>query len=142
MPKKRKIPVDTQNFTYYNANPKGKMTTDCVTRAITTALNQPYETTVRELTELWLKTGYEMTEPRCYGKYLESKGFEKQKQPRKADNTRYTGREFVRIFKGVCVANIGSSHVVCIKDGKVIDIWNSTGGCIGNYWIKKGADLL
>ena len=58
------------------------------------------------------------------------------KQPRKSDNTKYIGKEFCKMFKGTCVANIGGHHIVCIKDGKVHDIWDSTDGCIGNYWIK------
>lgn len=132
-----KIPQNTDTFEFYNANPKGKKTTDCVVRAICTALDQPYEQTVRELVDLWLKTGYEMSETKCVGKYLKAKGWNKQKQPRKADNTKYTGKEFVNIFKGTCVANIGGHHMVCIKNGKILDVWNSTGGCIGNYWTKS-----
>lgn len=132
-----KVPENTKTFHYYNVNPKGKHTTDCVVRAVCTALDQPYELTVKELTELWLKTGYEISEVKCFGKYLESKGFTKQKQPRKADNTKYTGNEFVKIFKGTCVANIGGHHTVCIKSGKVLDIWDSADGCIGNYWSKE-----
>ena len=129
-----KIPNDTDTFKYYNANPKNKHTGDCTIRAICTALEQPYEQTVKELVELWLKTGYEMTDSRCFNKYLELKGWIKNRQPRKADNTKYTGKEFVKIFKGTCVANIGGNHTVCIKNGKILDIWNSTNGCIGNYW--------
>lgn len=68
-----KIPENTEYFTYYNANPKGKHTTDCVIRAICTALGQDYKETVMELTKLWLNSGYEMGEDRCFGKYLESK---------------------------------------------------------------------
>lgn len=132
-----KIPNNTETFKYYNANPKNKHTTDCVVRAICTALDQDYGQTVKELTELWLKTGYEMSEAKCFGKYLESKGFVKHKQPRKPDNTKYTGKEFVKIFDGVCVANLGGNHTVCIKCGKVFDIWDSTEGCIGNYWVMK-----
>ena len=132
-----KKPSNTDTFTYHNANPKQKNTTDCVTRAISTALNKDYKETAKELFELWIKTGYEITDTRCFGKYLESKGFIKQKQPRKADNTKYTGKEFTQIFKSICVANIGGNHTVCIKDGKIFDTWDSSNGCIGNYWIKE-----
>lgn len=128
---------NTNSFTFYNANPKAKKTTDCVVRSICTALEQDYETTARELFDYWLKTGYDMSDAKCFGKYLESKGWQKQKQPRKSDNTKYTGKDFVRFFKGTCIANIGSNHIVCIKDGKVLDIWDSSYDCIGNYWIKE-----
>lgn len=131
-----KEPKNTAAFTYCNANPQGKKTTDCVARAISTALDQDYEETARELFEFWLKTGYDIHDAKCYGKYLESKGWVKQKQPRKANNNKYTGKEFVKQFKGTCVAHIGGHHIVCIKDGKILDIWNCSTRCIGNYWTK------
>lgn len=127
---------DTKTFHYYNANPKGRITADCVARAVCTALEQDYVETVREMVDLQIKTGYEYTDKKCIEKYMELKGWKKVKQPRKSDNTKYTGKEFCKIFKGTCVANIGGNHVVCIKDGKVHDIWDSTDGCIGNYWVK------
>ena len=132
-----KIPESTTTFQYYNANPKNKHTTDCVVRASCTALDQPYNQTVKELSELWIETGLQMSDVKCYGKYLESKGFVKHKQPRKPDNTKYTGKEFVNFFGSVCVANLSGNHTVCIKDGKVLDIWDSTEGCIGNYWARE-----
>ncbi len=131
-----KQPNNTATFTYYNANPKGKKTTDCVIRAICTALDQDYDKTAKELLEFWLKTGYDMSDVKCFGRYLESKGWKKQSQPRKPDNTKFTGKDFARLFKGTCVANIGGHHIVCIRDNKVLDIWDSTDGCIGNYWVK------
>lgn len=135
-----KIPQNTKTFEYYNVNPYYRKTSDCVVRAICTALGQDYNQTVRELTELWLETGYEFSEPRCFGKYLQSKGWIKHKQPRKPDNTKYTGKEFVKIFKDTCIANIGGNHTVCIENGRILDIWDSTDGCIGNYWVKESVD--
>ena len=136
MTRQEKYP-ETSTFHYHNANPKNKLTTDCVARAICTALEQSYEQTVRELTEFWLKTGYDMSDVMCYGKYLESKGCIKHKQPRKEDNTKYTGKEFCEIcvseYKNY-IAHIGGNHIVAIMNGKVFDTWDSTDGCIGNYW--------
>lgn len=74
---------------------------------------------------------------KVYTKYIENKGWIKCKQPRKSNNTKYTGKEFVKIVKGTVLAHIGGHHIVCIKDNKVLDIWDSTDGCIGNYWIKE-----
>ena len=128
---------NTKTFTFYNANPKGKYTCDCVARAVCTALNEPYETVIREMVEMSIRTGYEYTDTKCIDKYLQYKGWTKMKQPRKANNTKYTGKEFHKVFKGVCVANIGGHHIVCIKGGKVYDTWDSTDGCIGNYWVKE-----
>lgn len=127
---------NTDTFVYHNANPKGRVTGDCVFRAVSTALDQSWEQTVMEMAELSCKTGFALNDTKGIEKYMNQKGWKKMKQPRKPDNTKYTGNEFCKIFNGTCVANIGGHHTVCIKNGKVHDIWDSTDGCIGNYWVK------
>lgn len=154
MTRQEKYP-ETSTFHYYNANPKNRKGGDCVVRAICTALDQPWEQTVRELTEVGIKHGFVLNDPHTYNKYLESKGFGKRQQPRKIDNTKYTGDEWCRWLQArawdydtwvsdckAIVANIGSNHTVCIKPTagdvfKVHDIWDSTDGCIGNYWVIR-----
>jgi len=87
-----------------------------------------------------VKTGYSPASKECFGQVLEVLGFQKMKQPRKEDGTKYTGKEFCqRVAKPNVkyVANIGGNHTVAIVDCKVWDIWNSTDGCIGNYWVKE-----
>ena len=145
MTREQKYP-DTKTFHYYNANPKNRKGGDCVIRAVCTALEQPWEQTVREMTEVGIKHGFLVNDLNTVGKYLESKGWVKCKQPRKWDNTKLTGKEFCEWVQlremSVCkrmtrvVANIGGNHTVAIIDGKVNDIWDSTSGCVGNYWIK------
>ena len=134
---KRTIPKDTETFKYYNANPNNNHVADCVVRAISTALNQSWEQTYSELCMLGLEMYSMPNSKEVYTKYIESKGWRKCKQPRKSDNTKYIGKEFVKIIKGTVLAHIGGHHIVCIKDNKVLDIWDSTNGCIGNYWIKE-----
>ena len=124
-------------FHYYNENPKGRKTDDCVVRAIATATGQTWDDTLRGLTECAIKHKYMIHCPELYGKYLEERGWIKQKQPRKTDNTRYRAKEFVKNFNGVAVAHLGCQHVACIKDGQVWDIWDSSNEVIGNYWVKK-----
>lgn len=133
---------DTKYFHYYNANPKNRITGDCAFRAISTALGQDYNKTVMEMAELMCKTGYAMNDSKGENKYMESKGWVRYKQPRKNDNTKYTGKEFCKMVQSGIIkhkrilAHIGGHHVVAIVDGKVWDIWNSTDGTIGNYWVK------
>lgn len=138
---------DTTTFHFFNANPKGRITGDCVTRALCTALEIPYNQAVMEQAEVQCKTGYDNATAQGIDYYLKTKGWVKHKQPRKPDGTKYTGEEWCKeishspwfIGKKI-VANIGGHHTVCIKevDGlfKVHDHWDSTDGCIGNYWIK------
>ena len=131
--RKDKYP-DTRWFTFFNANPKGRITEDCIIRAVSLATEIPYNTVVMELAEMTCKTGKFLP----YDEYLQSKGWRKWKQPRKRDNTKLTGKEFcdTPFAVGRVVAHIGGHHVVAILDGKVHDIWDSTEGTIGNFWRK------
>ena len=131
---------DTPTFHYHNANPRNRITGDCEFRAISAALEQDYNVTVMEMAEMMCKTGYALNDSKGEEKYLLSKGWIKRSQPRKPDGTKYTGKEFCknRVNKNQrYIAHIGGHHIVAIIDGKVWDTWDSTGGCIGNYWIKN-----
>lgn len=153
----KKIPKDTNSFKFHNANPKDKRSSDCVLRAIATATGNTWDKVLDDLIEFSHKYKEMPNDPKCYTKYLESLGFEKMKQPRKLDNTKYTGEEFCNYCSSQytngekIVAHIGGHHTVAIMpthEGdeinaqyKVFDIWNSTGKTVGNYWIKKGRIL-
>jgi len=128
---------ETSTFHFHNANPKNRITTDCVIRAIATALDKPYNDIAMEMAQMQCETGYDVGDKMLYDKYLQSKGWIKHKQPRKYDNTKYTGKEFCEKIANKYsryVANIGGNHIVAIVEGKVYDIWDSTYKCIGNYW--------
>lgn len=143
---------DTLVFHWHNANPRGRLTEDCVVRAISTACEKPYEQVVTDLAQVQIETGYAGTGQKGVDELLRRYGWEKHKQPRKEDNTKYTGQEFCEMIQnerkrgalwahGVwldrnIICNIGGHHIVAVIDGKVWDTWDSTRKCIGNYWIK------
>ena len=136
---------DTFTFHWHNTNPKGRLTTDCVIRAISEATGIDYNIIVMRQADYLCRTGID---PRDGGKgmdgFLNELGYVKYKQPRKDDNTKYTGSEFCKKFKNHydnIIANIGGNHTVCIKKHnsvlKIWDTWNCTHKCIGNFWIKE-----
>lgn len=129
---------DTKTFHYFNANPHNRITTDCVVRAIATAViwDDSYNEVIRQAAHFWIQTGFDPFDGNLgMGKFLESIGFRKNRQPRKPDGTKYTGKEFCeQIAEGRIVANLGGNHTVAIINGRVYDTWDSTDGCIGNYW--------
>lgn len=145
---------NTNTFLYYNANPKNKVTTDCVVRALCTGMQKPYNEVVMELAQMQCETGYDDGDVEMIDRYLKKNGWTRCKQPRKEDRTKYTGEEFCSIIQNPLkwkelnsipkngfdlrhiIANIGGHHIVAIVDGKVHDIWNSTQGCIGTVWVK------
>ena len=136
---------DTKTFHYHNQNPKNRITGDCVIRALSTATEIPYNDVVMEMAKIQCETGYDQP----IDQFLKLHGWVKCKQPRKSDNTKYTGKQFCEIImkdkqrlglttdnRKRIIANIGGHHIVAIIDGKVWDMWDSTNGCIGNFWIK------
>ena len=145
------VPKDTSTFKYYNANPKNRKTGDCSIRAICTATNTSWDETLDNLVAQSHKYKYAVFSPECYGRYLESIGWEKQKQPRNYDNTKLTGEAFCwyltrkykdRKDKPTVVAHIGGHHVTCFAYSdniryKCLDMWNCTHKCVGNFWVKE-----
>lgn len=142
---------NTKYFKFYNANPKNKITCDCVIRALCTAFDKDYAQILDEMVTVQHKYGYMLNDNHTIQKYLKQCGFVKQNQPKKDDNTRLTGKEFCDYLEkhgniGAVIANIGKEHIVCIKKDcselqygntyKIFDTWDSSNRCIGNYWIK------
>lgn len=153
--RKMKYP-DTKWFHYHNVNPKGKITTDCVYRAISNAMQIPYAQVAREMTEMQIETGWDTGESRLIDKYITSKGWQKHNQLYSYDEydkkKKYTGKEFVDriqqmrdsdLFKPCrsmfdrVIMNIGSEHLSCIVNGKIEDIWNCSNNCVGVWWSAK-----
>lgn len=140
MTRKEKYP-DTSTFHYHNENIKNRLTTDCVYRAVSRATGLGYVDTVLGMAKMQIETGYDACSNEGIDRYLSSLGWVKRKQPKKDSGSKYTGKEFCKKLQKEgnikpIVANVGGCHVVAIIDNKINDIWDSTVGCIGNYWIK------
>lgn len=142
--KKSERMIDNDYYKYINVNPKNKIGGDCVVRAIANATNQSWVQTIRELTELGIKLGFVPIDKRVYEKYLLSKGFKQENEPRDVNNRKISVREFMRneqIYEGnqktIIVMNVGSHHVSCIKNGKVNDIWDCSRDTMHKYWWRK-----
>ena len=135
--RQQKYPI-TDTFRYHNANIKGRVTTDCVIRAICTALNQTWENTLMEMVELSIKTGYMLDDKKTIELYLASKGYAKQRQLKHLNGKKYTGKEFCKEYnEGTYLIMIGGHHISVVIEGRVHDIWDCTDNCVGNYWVIK-----
>lgn len=124
-------------FQYFNANPQGNNTTDCVVRSICAATGKEWDDVLKGLTKCALKHKLMISDPDLYSKYLKEIGWIKHKQPKKSNGKKYKGSEWAPIFKGNAIAHIGAHHMVFVSHGKIWDTWDSTDGIIGNYWVKK-----
>ena len=124
-------------FQYFNANPYGNNTNDCVIRSICAATGMEWDDVLNGLTKCALKHKLMVDDPVLYTKYLKEIGWEKQKQPKKGNGRKYKGNEWVHVFNGNAIAHIGNHHMAYVSHGKVWDTWDSTEGVVGNYWVKK-----
>lgn len=150
---RKNIPEDTYYFQFYDANPKGRVTGDCVIRAIAAGTGKTWETVLKDLTEIALKYKVSPLDSACYQRYLEQLGFTKMSQPRKQNGRKYTAQEFCEVVTEkhkdddtalpVIIAHVGGNHLSLIRGHTdffrvvVTDTWDCSNGCVGNYWIKK-----
>ena len=133
---------ETDIFHFHNANPKCRNASDCVARAISVALSQDWETTIRELTELGIKRGLVFNEPKCYDAYLESKGWQKMKEPRDKNNKKIRVAQYLKTpgaKGGVILAHVGSHHLTVIVDGVVWDTWDCSLQTMHTYYTNPNA---
>lgn len=122
-------------YIYYNPNPSGQRTGDCVIRAVAKATDIDWE---RSYINLALQ-GYIMydlpSSNRVWGNYLESKGFKKRYLPDICPDC-YTVKDFCKDYsKGTYVLATGS-HAIAVIDGNYYDVWDS-GDEIPLYYYKK-----
>ena len=112
------------NYVYVNPNPRDKKVGDCTVRAICLATDQSWEDVYLDL----CVTGYMIADMPSsndvWGKYLIDNGW---KYHRLQDSCPfcYTVNDFCNEHKkGTYIVATGT-HVICIKDGKYNDAWDS-----------------
>ena len=120
-----------------NLNPKGWKTGDCVIRAIAYATQQSWDDVYKGLSDLGFKKKRMPNDKQVYEQYLKDLGWEKQKQPRKWDNTKYTVNEFIKEFPhNVYVVSV-ANHLTAIANNDIVDTWDCGRKSVGNYWVKR-----
>ena len=107
----------------YNPNPLGLRVGDCVIRAISKALDMPWEKTYIDLCVQGFMMGDLPNSNAIFNAYLRHKGFKRHTIEDCPDC--YSVEDFCQDHpKGVYVIGTGS-HAVCVCDGCVFDAWNS-----------------
>ena len=146
---------DTEYFHQYNANPKNKDTSDCVIRALTVITGKDWDTIFDELTPYAHKHKCLINNDSAYENYLKDIGYVRMKQPKHADNTKYTGSDLVMFmrdngFARPVMMSIGPHHVSVIcrysegiigrgsgRDLKILDTANISLRKVGKIWVSK-----
>lgn len=110
-------------YRHYNNSPSGNHVGDCVVRAISTVLDQPWEETYIEL----CLQGYLMNDlpssNTVWNAYLRNKGF-KREFVRNDCPECYTVSDFANEYNtGKYIIGTGT-HATAIVDGDVLDTWD------------------
>ena len=123
-------------YVFFNNNPKGLKIGDCVVRAISAALTQPWERTYIDLCIEGFMFSDMPNSNAIWASYLRSKGFKKYVIPDTCPDC-YTVSQFAEEHpEGTFIVATGS-HVVCVKEGRILDSWDSSMEIPTYYFIKE-----
>lgn len=119
-----------------NPNPLGKVTGDCVVRAIAIATDQSWRRTYRELCQMGEILGDLPNANRVWGTYLKEKGAKQFLLPESCPEC-ITVRAFCdRYPEGVYVIGTGE-HAVAVIDGDWYDSFDSGEATPTYFWRVK-----
>ena len=121
-------------FQFFNPNPNGNLTGDCVIRALSIAQEKSWD-------DIYLKLmaySYDMKDMpssnNVWSYYLHNNGYKRNIIPDICPNC-ITISDFVQNTKGDYILGTGT-HVVAVKDGIYYDTWNSGNEIPIYYWTK------
>lgn len=123
-------------FEYRNPHPKGLHTTDCVVRAVSLAFDKNYLEARRELNRSKKELGFgSYKETKFIYKYLEDFDRIVLKVPKSVPRVKVD--DFAKFFKERTYIVKLAKHIVCIKDGKLLDTWDSSYRSVYTAWKIK-----
>lgn len=112
-------------YEYYNPNPVGARTGDCVIRAICKAFDADWVDIYIALSLEGLRLGEWGNANSVWDVYLRKHGYERGVIPNTCPDC-YTIGDFADDNpKGIYIIATGS-HAVCVKDGVIYDSWDSS----------------
>jgi hypothetical protein len=119
-----------KDFKFYNANPLGKIESDCVCRAISRAVKMPYKVVEEKLNAIGVLFECESLCVCCYHHLLENV-FGLQKQ---FANGR-TVKEIAKQFNNNIVIIRIQGHLTMSEFGVVYDLWDCTDEVADVFWL-------
>ncbi len=120
----------------YNPNPAGRSVGDCAVRAVAAALGTDWETAYALIAEAGYQMGDMPSSNSVWGAVLRRNGFYRHAVPNTCPDC-YTMERFAEDHpEGIYVACTGN-HVATIRDGWIMDAWDSSEEVPVFYWQKE-----
>lgn len=112
-------------YQYYNNNPSGRVTGDCVVRAVSLATGDDWQKSYIGIAFQGFLMGDMPSSDAVWGAYLRNNGFKRYAIPNVCDDC-YTISDFIEDHpKGIYTLGTGN-HAVTVIDGVAYDAWDST----------------
>ena len=121
---------------YFQNNPTGRAVGDCAVRAISAALEISWEKAYTMLSYNGFLMGDLPNADTVWGATLRQNGFVREAIPNTCPEC-YTAEDFANEHpEGTYVLGFGG-HVATVKDGKILDSWDSSKEIPVYYWRKN-----
>ena len=123
-------------YIFYNPNPEGKYTSDCVVRALTILLNDTWDNIYIDLCMQGAFVHGMPNDNDVWSKYLKANGFKQYLLPQTCPDC-YTLKQFCLDFNSGTYMVATGSHVVAVVDGNYYDTGDSGNEVPIYYWRKE-----
>lgn len=131
--------IDMNTFRFFQPNPTGTNTRDCVIRAVSAVLDISWDDAFDLVAERAKAMGQTMDDNAVYGSILRQMGFARAIIPNSCPDC-YTAEDFVYDHPhGVYVLGF-TGHVVAVIDGQIWDSWDSTKLIPTYFWFEQQGD--
>jgi len=121
---------------YFQNNPVGRTVGDCAVRAVSVALDIPWEDAFAQIASNAFSMGDMPSSNSVWGATLRMHGFKRQPIPDSCPDC-YTFEDFARDNPhGVFVLGTGT-HVATVRDGIIYDAWDSSREVPQFVWYKE-----
>ena len=125
--------IAMSTYRYFQPNPTGTSTRDCVIRAISAVLDVSWDEAFDLIAERAKQMGQTMDDNAVYGSLLRQRGFVRAIIPNSCPEC-YSAYDFVRDHPdGIYVLGF-SGHVAAVIDGELWDSWDSSDLIPTYYW--------
>lgn len=128
--------IGMSSWTEFNPNPAGRRVGDCAVRAIAAALGIDWDQAFNLLADAAYQMGDMPSSDSVWGAVLRQHGFYRRAVSMACPDC-YTAADFARDHpRGIYVLAFGG-HVATIRDGRLMDSWDSSGLSPQFYWYRK-----
>lgn len=123
----------------FNNNPVGRHVGDCAVRAVSKALDIPWETAYAMIAMNGFSMGDMPSSNSVWGAVLRQNGFYRKSLPDSCPDC-YTAEDFCNDnSEGTYVLGFGT-HVATVVDGNLYDSWNSSQEVPQYVWYRKDGE--